>query len=517
MKKQKIENYFVQEKEAEDMQQAETPIVTSNFMEVDHDVNDNVSEDSTPSTSFKLPMLPFILQGEFFKVTTQSTEQKIIAQCTNCPKVISGSRTSTGNFASHYNRLHPHLTEKIKLKRLANKKTIKTDTQQNIVTVLQKKLPITAKHVHDLILTYIIEEMRPLHTIYKPSFRNLICGLIGCNKPDIPGKNTLRTEINNLHETKKIKLKELLEKQAYICLTTDIWSCRNKSYIGMTTHFITDTFERKSYMLACKRILYNHTYKNIALVMHHILTEFNIDVSKVTHVVTDNATNFGKTFRCFGVTQLENPNQTRFTVEEESEDSINENSDIEVDNFEKIRRNLYSTTHENDNSLTDELGNEIILPPHLTCCSHTLNLIVTTDCKKILDQQNNSTLKKIYRSTFAKLNAFWNLLSRSTVASDICSKECECKFPVPVIARWNSQYDAVKKILAYKNKLNVVFEKLKLQKLKPNEIEFLEEFIMVIVGEPRRVNGDLLERDRLTYRRIPCTLLSISTIYKPLI
>lgn len=83
-------------------------------------------------------------------------------------------------------------------------------------------------------------------------------------------------------------------------------------------------------------------------------------------------------------------------------------------------------------------------------------------------------MKRIYRSTFAKLSAFWNILNRSTVASDICVEECKCK--LPVVTRWNSQYFfGIKKILVYKTKLNIVFEKLKLQKLRPSEIEFLEE------------------------------------------
>lgn len=64
--------------------------------------------------------------------------------------------------------------------------------------------------VHDLILTYFIEEMRPLNTVYKSSFRNLICGLIGCNEADkfVPGKSALRSKINNLYQTKKIEMKE---------------------------------------------------------------------------------------------------------------------------------------------------------------------------------------------------------------------------------------------------------------------------------------------------------------------
>jgi len=114
----------------------------------------------------------------------------------------------------------------------------------------------------------------PLKTpLFRPSFRNLIYGLLSINEPEkfLPGRRALYTEINNSYQMKTLKLKKLLEKQTYICLTTDIWSCRNKSYLDMTVHFILDTFERQSYMLACKRILYHHTYKNIVLIMHNII------------------------------------------------------------------------------------------------------------------------------------------------------------------------------------------------------------------------------------------------------
>jgi len=123
-------------------------------------------------------------------------------------------------------------------------------------------------------------------------------------------------------------------------------------------------------------------------------------------------------------------------------------SDIEINEFDKTspKNDIY---HDCDNAFTDELGDEIILPPQITCCNHTLNLIATK-CKKILDNPGNATLKKVYRSVFAKLSALWNLLSRSTVASDICVKECNCKFPTPIITRWNSQFDAIQKLLIRK-------------------------------------------------------------------
>ncbi|XP_026464106.1 homogentisate 1,2-dioxygenase [Ctenocephalides felis] len=52
--------------------------------------------------------LPFILQ-EFYTVVRQDGF-KISAQCKNCPnKIIQGNTTSTGNFLSHYKRLHPNI------------------------------------------------------------------------------------------------------------------------------------------------------------------------------------------------------------------------------------------------------------------------------------------------------------------------------------------------------------------------------------------------------------------------
>lgn len=53
-------------------------------------------------------------------------------------------------FCFFFQRLHPHLVDKIKLKRLVNKQQLKTDKQQNIVTVLHKKLPITAKQANSV-------------------------------------------------------------------------------------------------------------------------------------------------------------------------------------------------------------------------------------------------------------------------------------------------------------------------------------------------------------------------------
>lgn len=65
------------------------------------DIDNNENELSSLASTSKLP---YLVTGEFFEVLTKDdTDQKIMAQRKHCPKTISGSRTSTGNFVSHYN------------------------------------------------------------------------------------------------------------------------------------------------------------------------------------------------------------------------------------------------------------------------------------------------------------------------------------------------------------------------------------------------------------------------------
>ncbi|KAL5233890.1 hypothetical protein ACI65C_001300 [Semiaphis heraclei] len=147
----------------------------------------------------------------------------------------------------------------------------------------------------------------------------------------------------------------------------------------------------------------------------------------------------------------------------------------------------------NNLSNPDSNYDNICLPNHLTCCAHTLNLIATTDIGKI-DDKNYLKISKI---TFNKLNSFWNLLSRSTVASDKVYDYCNVKFPVPIITRWNSMFEAIKKILAFKEKLIVIFEELKLIKLKIAEWTFLEEYSKIM--QPLAVALDKLQGEKRSF------------------
>lgn len=360
-----------------------------------------------------------------------------------------------------------------------------------------------------MVFNYIIQEMRPLITCEKPAFKQLIIGLTGLTSADsalLPDRNYISKKLNSSYTNYISMLTSLLNKQQYICTTADIWSTNNKSYLGMTCHFIEEiSYTRHSYVLGCKRIKGGHNYLNIAEVINEITQTYQISTSKITHTITDNASNFGKAFRTFSTTLCEKSNN--YNVGNLSSDSdsntIGENSDSEDDECSEIQHvDIYPLLSEESNEHSEDIS--ICLPDHMKCSAHTLNLIATTDITKISDR----SYLQISKATFEKLFKFWNLISRSTAAADTVSDKCDCKFPVPVITRWNSLYDAAKKILFYKEKLVPVFEELKLNKLRTTEWLFLKEYCEVM--EPLASALDKLQGEKRSYLGyVAPTILSI--------
>ncbi|XP_060871381.1 uncharacterized protein LOC132945627 [Metopolophium dirhodum] len=446
------------------------------------------------------------LFNDFYKVLTVEGK-KLSVICQNCQKVVNGSTNSSGNFLSHIKLKHNSLMQKVNQARKRHDVSKTTEIQTKLFSGPTKKW--SKDKIGNLVFNYIIQEMRPLITCEKPAFRQLIFGLTGLTSADsvlLPDRNYISKKLNSSYTNYISMLTSLLNKQQYICTTADIWSTNNKSYLGMTCHFIEEiSYTRHSYVLGCRRIKGGHNYLNISELINEITQTYQISTSKITHTITDNASNFGKAFRTFSTTLCEKSNT--YDVGNLSSDSdsntIGENSESEDDEGCEIQYvDLYPLLSEESNEHSEDIS--ICLPDHMNCCAHTLNLIATTDIAKITDR----SYLQISKATFEKLFKFWNLVSRSTAASDTVSDKCNCKFPVPVITRWNSMYDAAKKILYYKEKLIPVFDELKLNKLKMTEWLFLNEYCEVM--EPLASALDKLQGEKRSYLGyVAPTILSI--------
>lgn len=130
----------------------------------------------------------------------------------------------------------------------------------------------------------------------------------GQQKPDngteqyrIITPKTVNVRIDKKFETEKEQMKKDFESVKYFCATADIWSTKRKSFMGVTVHWVDAiTLERRSKVLCCRRFASPHDSERIAELLSSVYDEFNIK-SKVICTVTDNAANFVKAFKDFGI------------------------------------------------------------------------------------------------------------------------------------------------------------------------------------------------------------------------
>jgi len=94
-------------------------------------------------------------------------------------------------------------------------------------------LSLLCFQISELVFNYIVDEMRPLVTCEKKSFRNLLLGLTGVNDTSIlPNRQHMSKQLSMKYKLYVDMLTTQIETHNYICLTADIWSSNNKSFMG---------------------------------------------------------------------------------------------------------------------------------------------------------------------------------------------------------------------------------------------------------------------------------------------
>ena len=276
---------------------------------------------------------------------------------------------------------------------------------------------VTQTQVDNLLVKFITEGLMPFSLVEQPAFKEFVTGL----QPNrsVISRATVVKKISEKASLVKKNLKTAMDKVQHIATTTDCWSAHHRSYIGVTAHWIdTETLQRKSCVLACRRLKGKHTFDVLAAQLEDIHTEFQIR-SKVVKTTTDNGSNFVKAFSVFSASSN--------SEEEEDEDPDKGGS------FENVFDNLTEASK----------GFEYQLPPHHRCSAHTLNLISTTDADKA---QADPSYKRLSRGSFAKCQAIWNKTSRSDQAAEKVKELCGLNLIKPNATRWNSIFMAVQRL-----------------------------------------------------------------------
>jgi len=107
---------------------------------------------------------------------------------------------------------------------------------QALLTAGSSSRAVSQEEVDQLVTRYIVKATCSLSTVEKESFIDVVEGLA-------PGwtvltRRTLSVNIYYAHKSMIDRLKTEMESTKYVCTTADIWSTNNKSYLGMTAHWI---------------------------------------------------------------------------------------------------------------------------------------------------------------------------------------------------------------------------------------------------------------------------------------
>lgn len=252
----------------------------------------------------------------------------------------------------------------------------------------------------------IVEEQLPFVFVESPALKNLIMRLTnGAVEP--VSRKTLMKQLHERFSAHKKALIERLKAPRYVCTTTDIWSCRAKAFIGFTVHFLNERLQRESYALAFRELQGRHTFDYLGKIIFDVHEEFGLNASKVTHTITDGASNFGKCFREYG-SEIHSSSHLA-----DCEEDGNDNDDIEPEDmadtdYDGLNEMDYATMAANDNEIVintidldsiDQSHIDIALPKHMRCFAHILNLLP----KDFDTMIRKSAPGKILNTAFGKL------------------------------------------------------------------------------------------------------------------
>ena len=221
--------------------------------------------------------------------------------------------------------------------------------------------------------------------------------------------------------------------------TADCWSAHHKSYLGMTVHWLNPkTRKREHGVLACMRLEGSHTYDVLAQAMAEVHSRFNLE-GKVVRTTTDNGSIFVKAFVQFSDKATLLP-QVPASTSRDEEALIALTDELSISEGPEESSQLDYNNAAIEEVLESECFSDDLLPPHMRCAAHTLNLVASADADKAL---KDSTFKTVSRRTMAKAQGLWNAQSRSVPAADKIYEVLRKRLVVPNATRWNSTFDSV--------------------------------------------------------------------------
>ncbi|XP_057339645.1 zinc finger BED domain-containing protein 4-like [Microplitis mediator] len=442
------------------------------------------------------------LDGKFFKVDMElSSFNSVHAICNFCdpPKKFKGSMQVTSNFIKHLKTKHSKSHEEYQKYADMKRKGLKV-----IIDKKRWKCKFNQDLYEKNITNVVLKFMLPFRIVEDPTFRKIFDDFEftkGTNQLKHLTRFTLAKKVNQRYKELmaevRNKLLLLITDGGYVCTTADMWSSNQRRYLGVTVSWIEPkTYTRKSAAIACRRFPGTHSFDAIAKLLSGIHESFGLSVDSIQATVTDNASNFSKAFKEFGVGSYDD---TSLDVSEKNDGNADEDDDIGINEIDKSDPDKIVKSDDTFGSYCKHK-----LPRHVKCASHTLNLIASEDVTKAIN--NDKRLKRQHKNVMDKCSSLWKLL-RSPKIHERLKSTLGISLRRPVVTRWNSTYDCLKQVISIKDKLiNEDFGELK-EPLCKVDFEYLEEFLMC--STPLALAIDKLQADQCYYGCLLPQLVSV--------
>ena len=191
--------------------------------------------------------------------------------CKYCDEKFRGNTRVSSNLKRHLSRAH---ADAINNRSGTNKMIKKYEANNHHQVTITRNL-----------LDYLVQDMRPMSTLDSPHFKRLLESLNP--RYQLPSRKHATTAL--LDEQFSITYERVTNQLLNVCtlsVTVDLWSNRQmKAYIGITGHYVSDNWQSKSVMLACKRVTGSHTSENIFKHYDDIMKDFKI-TGKISTIIT---------------------------------------------------------------------------------------------------------------------------------------------------------------------------------------------------------------------------------------
>ncbi|RXN29914.1 zinc finger BED domain-containing 1-like protein [Labeo rohita] len=220
------------------------------------------------------------MDGFKYKKNDDGTVNKYKVFCKICNKEFQFHR-SCSSLRYHVNAKHE----------FAGPSSSASGLRQTTLDFRRPLTKSTSDNLTNTIAKWIAKDCRPISIVEDSGFMDVLQVASQDSSYKPPSRATVMMKIHELYENEKEKRKEVLAQVNYIALTGDHWtSVSNNNYLGVTAHYISDTWELKSFALTIIKTEEHHFAEACKEQFLSVARRWDIE-GKTTTIGTDSARN----------------------------------------------------------------------------------------------------------------------------------------------------------------------------------------------------------------------------------